>query len=88
MRKIEEYLLHATECREMARTAQADHRHQLEKMAETWEQLAETRRKQLDRRSQGTNLDDEEAIEPELEQVRVESQRGRLRVRREGEDSS
>ena len=49
MKKIHEYLLHAAECREMARTASPAHRQQLEQMAETWEQLAEARKRQLEK---------------------------------------
>ena len=49
MRKLEEYLQHAAECRDMARTALPSHRQQLEQMAETWEQLAYARRRQLER---------------------------------------
>ena len=49
MRKIEEYLEHAAECREMAPTALPSHRQQLEQMAETWDQLAEARKRQLER---------------------------------------
>ncbi len=47
MRKMHEYLEHAAECREMARTAPPSHRQQLEQMAETWEQLADARKRQL-----------------------------------------
>jgi hypothetical protein len=50
MRKLEEYFQHAAECREMARTASPAHRQQLEQMAETWEQLAEARRRKLERK--------------------------------------
>jgi len=50
LKKVEEYLSHAAECRAMARTASATHRQQLQRMAETWEQLAETRRRQLNKR--------------------------------------
>ena len=39
----------------MARTAQPQHRVQLEDMAQTWEQLAEARRKQLERDGQSEN---------------------------------
>jgi hypothetical protein len=49
MKKLHEYLQHAAECREMARTALPSHRQQLEQMAETWEQLAAARQRQLDR---------------------------------------
>jgi hypothetical protein len=47
MKKLHEYVQHASECREMARTAIPAHRSQLEQMALTWEQLAEARKKQL-----------------------------------------
>ena len=40
MRKVEEYLRHAAECRGMARTAFPAHRLLLEQMGETWDQLA------------------------------------------------
>jgi hypothetical protein len=44
MKKIEEYLQHARECREMAQTGLKQHRAQLEEMAKTWEALAEAKR--------------------------------------------
>jgi hypothetical protein len=47
MRKLHEYQQHAKECRDMARSALPAHREQLIHMAETWEQLAEGRRRQL-----------------------------------------
>ena len=48
MKKLAEYELHAAECREMAaRTSTPSHRQQLINMAETWDQLAETRRRKL-----------------------------------------
>jgi ferric-dicitrate binding protein FerR (iron transport regulator) len=50
MKKVEDYLQHAAECREMARKASPAHRQQLEQMAETWEQLARVRRQQLAKR--------------------------------------
>jgi hypothetical protein len=49
LNKLEDYLKHAAECREMARTALPSHRQQLEQMAETWEQLAAARKRQLGR---------------------------------------
>jgi len=49
MKKIEEYLEHARECRAMARVASEAHRAQLEEMARTWEQLAEARRRKLEK---------------------------------------
>ena len=49
MRKLNDYLRHAAECREMARTAQPQQREQLNSMASTWERLADVRRKQLER---------------------------------------
>jgi hypothetical protein len=53
MRKMEEYLQHAAECREMARTSPPAHRQQLEQMAETWDQLAQARKRQIERRAPG-----------------------------------
>ena len=47
MIKLDEYLKHADECRAMARVALPDHRIQLERMAATWEQLADARKRQL-----------------------------------------
>ena len=47
MKKLHEYREHAAECREMARMAPPAHRQQLEQMAETWEQLADARRRKL-----------------------------------------
>lgn len=47
MHKVQEYLRHAEECRELARTAPLNRRRQLENMAVTWEQLAEMRKRQL-----------------------------------------
>jgi hypothetical protein len=38
---------HAAECREMARTASAHNRAQLEAMARTWDELAEMRKREL-----------------------------------------
>jgi hypothetical protein len=48
VKKIREYLEHAAECREMARlAATSSHAEQLENMAATWEQLADSRKRQL-----------------------------------------
>ena len=58
MKKLHEYLKHAAECRDMARMALPAHRQQLEAMAATWEQLAEARRRKLDK--QGQSADDDE----------------------------
>jgi hypothetical protein len=58
VKKLREYIEHATECREMARTALPAHRQQLEQMATTWEQLAEARRRQL--KKLGKREDDEQ----------------------------
>jgi len=44
VKKVEEYLQHASECRALARASPPAHREQLEEMALTWEQLAEARR--------------------------------------------
>jgi hypothetical protein len=54
VRKHHEYLRHAAECRDMARTAPLAHRQQLEQMAETWEQLAENRKRQLEKQGKST----------------------------------
>ena len=51
MKKVDEYLFHAAECRAMAESAQPKHREQLEEMAKTWEQLAEARRQQIKRKA-------------------------------------
>jgi len=50
MKKVEEYVAHAAECRAMARTATTAHKQQLTQMAETWEQLAKARQESLDKR--------------------------------------
>jgi hypothetical protein len=52
MQKVEDYLQHAAECREMARTASRTRRQQLEQMADTWEQLAAARKRQVERRDE------------------------------------
>jgi hypothetical protein len=44
MKKVEEYLGHAAECRQLAQSSPSEHGRQLEEMARTWEQLAEARR--------------------------------------------
>jgi hypothetical protein len=49
MKIVEEYLLHAAECRNMARTAPQSHRQPLEQIAQRWEQLAEDRKRQMER---------------------------------------
>jgi DNA-binding protein H-NS len=49
VKKIEEYLEHAAECRKMAIAAAPRYREQLEEMARTWEQLANARRHQKER---------------------------------------
>ena len=50
MRKIEDYIRHAQECRTLARTtAPSEHREQLLNMAQTWELLAQERRRELEK---------------------------------------
>jgi hypothetical protein len=49
LRKLSEYQRHAAECRDMARTASKEHKEHFEQMATTWEQLAEARKRQLDK---------------------------------------
>jgi hypothetical protein len=55
--KVSEYLKHAAECREMARTASNSHRTHLLQMAETWEQLANAQKRKLDRQGQDSGED-------------------------------
>jgi hypothetical protein len=50
MKKVEDYLRYAAECRDMARTASAAHLQQLEQIAEAWERLAKAGKDQLDER--------------------------------------
>jgi hypothetical protein len=57
LRKLSEYLKHADECRRMARTASPAHREQLENMATTWTQLAEARKRQMEKQSRTETRD-------------------------------
>jgi hypothetical protein len=51
MLKVADYLYRAAACRDLARTtASPNHRAELEKMAATWERLAEQRRQRLNRK--------------------------------------
>jgi hypothetical protein len=52
VKKVEEYLDHASECRTLARAAPPAHRQQLEDMARTWEQLAMARRREVQKHLQ------------------------------------
>jgi hypothetical protein len=63
VKKMHEYLEHAAECREMARTAPPAHRQQLEQMALTWEQLAEARKRFLEKNGEGVGGETPEADE-------------------------
>jgi hypothetical protein len=50
VRKVEDYLQHAAECRQLAAaTANDEHRQMLLEMAKTWESLAQDRAEQLAR---------------------------------------
>ena len=60
MKKIRDYLAHATECRDMARTVSPSHRKRLIQMAETWEELAASRKQKLERSGKT-----EEELEPD-----------------------
>jgi hypothetical protein len=51
VKKLHEYIQHAAECREMARTAPPSHRQQLEKIAVTGEALAEARKRKMEKAS-------------------------------------
>jgi hypothetical protein len=55
MNKLNKYLAHAAECRELARIGLKSHKHQLEQMAETWEQLAEARKRKLEKQGKSDN---------------------------------
>ena len=57
VRKYQDYLRHAAECRDMARAASPNHRQQLEQMAEVWEQLAEARRRKLKKQGKSIEAD-------------------------------
>ena len=52
LKKLHEILQHAAECWNMARTASPAHTQHLEQMAETWEQLAEARKRKLEKNDQ------------------------------------
>jgi hypothetical protein len=59
MRKVSDYRRHAEECRQLMRGARTpEHREMLHQMAETWESLAESREKQLERRANSDLLRD------------------------------
>jgi hypothetical protein len=59
MRKVSDYRKHAEECRKLMRGAKTpEHREMLHQMAETWESLAESREKQLQRRANSDLLRD------------------------------
>jgi hypothetical protein len=59
MRKVSDYRKHAEECRKLMRGAKTpEHREMLHQMAETWESLAESREKQLQRRANSKLLRD------------------------------
>jgi hypothetical protein len=50
LKKLHEYQQHAAECRDMAaHTPSLTHRQQLENMAATWDQLADARRRKLEK---------------------------------------
>ena len=53
MKKVEDYLRYAAECRDMAQTASAPRRLQLEQMAEAWERLGKAGQDQSDERGTG-----------------------------------
>jgi len=56
MRKLSEYKFHAEECRKMAAAMKnAEHKKQLQEMAETWEMLAAEREKQLKKQSKAAD---------------------------------
>jgi hypothetical protein len=59
VRKVEDYLQHAAECRQLATaTGNDEHRQMLLEMAKTWESLAQDRAEQL-ARLKGMKLNDD-----------------------------
>jgi hypothetical protein len=66
MRKVEDYMKHAQECRTLARNmAPGEQRDQLLNMAQTWELLAQERRHELEKQgatSRSHNGSGEEAL--------------------------
>jgi hypothetical protein len=59
VRKVEDYLQHAAECRQLAAaTANDEHRQMLLEMAKTWESLAHDRAEQQLTRLKRMKLDD------------------------------
>jgi hypothetical protein len=57
MKKVEEYLEHAEQCRALATRGDGNTRQQLLKMAQTWEQLAADRQAQIDRQTRLASLE-------------------------------
>jgi hypothetical protein len=58
MKKVEDYLRHAAECRMLAQRALPEHRDMLLHMAGTWESLAKSRQAQIARKKRLASLDD------------------------------
>jgi hypothetical protein len=71
VKKFNEYLQRAAECRDMARNAHARHKAQLENMAVTWELLAESRKKIL--MARGLTQDDNRAPREERQRASLRS---------------
>jgi hypothetical protein len=51
MKKVEEYLEHAAQCRSLGNRGDPQMRQQLLNMAETWEKLAADRQAQIERQA-------------------------------------
>jgi hypothetical protein len=82
MKKVEQYLSHAEECRAMAaQSSNPDHKAKLAEMVKTWEMLAETRKAALERKK---ILD---AINADETQTEAEPILGDSRVKAEDEES-
>jgi hypothetical protein len=63
MKKTDEYIQHANDCRKLAKQMDAGEQHdQLIKMAETWEVLARERERTLRNRGSENTLEDESPI--------------------------
>jgi hypothetical protein len=58
VRKISDYLRHAEECRRLAHTADtAEHKQTLLAMAQTWLELAEARKGEIERQRRVVRID-------------------------------
>ena len=57
MKKVEEYLAHAEQCRALGARGPAHLREQFQSVAQTWEHLAKVRREQIERQKRIAELE-------------------------------